>query len=97
MTRKEVMKLCQQVQGMPFCQLTVEGKAVTLTRRQYDQQMSRPDRPWRGPQDEEAWYDDEASEILQDTWYAAARRTRREVVRWEAYHMDRIPSRLKSF
>lgn len=102
MTKKEVIALCTQVLLMPFCQLEYTSmedgilKTMTLTRRQYDVEMFK-NRPWCTPWGDEAWYDDETSERLQDAWYATARKARQAVMEWEASYLGKIPQRVKSF
>ena len=97
MTRAQVIKQCVEVRKMPFCQLEDgEGCPVLLTRREYDRQMARGDRPWTS-WGGEAWYDDEASEALQDAWYVAARAARQAVREWEVAHKGTIPQWAKSF
>lgn len=102
MTKKEVMALCTQVLLMPFCQLEYKSmgdgtlRTITLSRRQYDVEMLK-DCPWCTPWGDEAWYNDEVSEKLQDVWYAAARKARQAVTEWEASHLGKIPQRIKRF
>ena len=85
------------VQRMPFCRLSAGDGYTMLTRKEYDQQMSRGDRPWCTPDGQEAWYDDKASEMLQALWYIAVRVARLAVGEWEAAHKGTIPQWAKSF
>lgn len=95
MTKAQVIALCVEVIGMPYCQLIVYDEEAlefphTLTHQAYLAEMMR-DRPWSGPAGLEAYYDDEASEPMQEAWYKAAAQARAAIREWEANHKGSIP------
>ena len=99
MTRKEVVALCVALAAMPIARVVVDcdvpewdGDVVTLTRKEYMRQLAE-DRPgWStGQYGAPAYYDDEASEVLQAAWYEQARIVRDVINEYTCTHKMPLP------
>jgi len=90
--------------AQPIAQVVVDcgvpgwdGGVVTLTRKEYMRQLGE-DRPgWStGQFGAPAYYDDEASEVLQTAWYAQAWIVRQAIDEYNSTHKTPLPAHVLS-